>query len=69
MRTGLPKQTRKGLDSLFLLTGWQIWKARNDKVFNNNDATPMTIVESIKAEVKLWMAAGAKALGSLVSRE
>lgn len=69
LRVRLPKQQRKGMDSLFILVSWQIWKQRNDKVFRGETASAQRISQKIKDEAKVWIAAGASGLGSLVPRE
>ncbi|XP_009150012.1 uncharacterized protein LOC103873347 [Brassica rapa] len=33
---------------------WYIWKARNDKIFNGKDTTPLETVQIAKAEAESW---------------
>lgn len=69
MRVGLDKTPRKGLDSIFMLTMWCIWKERNNRVFQEQAATVTQITERLSEEARLWVLAGAKHLGSLMMRE
>lgn len=69
MRKDLPRKTRNGLDTLFLLVTWHIWKESNNRVFTQQVAPIQLMVERIKEEAKLWVAAGAKALRGLMPRE
>ena len=57
-----PKQLRKGLGSITLLTPWMVWKHRNDCVFEGARPTIHTLVDKIKDEARLWATAGAKGL-------
>jgi hypothetical protein len=53
---------RKAMTSLTMLVSWTIWKERNARVFQNKSAPPPILLEIIKNEAKLWVAAGAKHL-------
>jgi hypothetical protein len=61
-----PSPTSKVVASLTLLVTWEIWNERNARVFNNRHASSMVILEKIKEEAKLWVAAGAKNLSNLL---
>jgi hypothetical protein len=39
LRSGLDNERRSGMDSLFALVSWQIWKERNARCFRNATAT------------------------------
>ena len=39
-RKHIPKEVRKGFDSLFFLVGWLIWKERNARTFNGVSKSP-----------------------------
>ncbi|GJM90353.1 hypothetical protein PR202_ga06625 [Eleusine coracana subsp. coracana] len=69
MRTGLPKQAKKAMDSLFMLVAWHLWKERNSRTFNGKAASVAEISDRIMDEARAWVAAGAKNLGSVMSRE
>jgi hypothetical protein len=60
---------RKGIASLALLTVWEIWNERNSRVFHSKLSTTFVIVDRIKCEARLWVIAGAKGLGLLMSGE
>ncbi|RLM54729.1 hypothetical protein C2845_PM10G10510 [Panicum miliaceum] len=56
---------RKGFNTLFMLTGWHIWKERNARLFEGQAAGTSVIVQRIKDDADLWTAAGAGRLGRL----
>jgi hypothetical protein len=57
----------KGLivDSLAILSLWQIWKQRNAVVFNGNRRSEQAVFTMIKDECSLWVLAGGRGLRSL----
>jgi hypothetical protein len=63
--SNLPEVPRKGVRSLILLVNWEVWKERNDRVFDRREAAPPSIFAKIKSEASAWMAAGAKDLAIL----
>lgn len=69
MRTGLPRETKRGLHSLFILITWCIWNERNTRVFSEETKTVNQLIDHIKSEAKLWILAGARNLGRLMSQE
>jgi hypothetical protein len=62
---------RKAMASLTMLVTWTIWKERNARVFNHKSAPPppTILLDIIKAEAKLWVAAGAKCLSFVITGE
>ena len=64
-----PTQNRKAAASLTLLTSWEIWNERNDRVFRNKHAPPFVVLDKIKKEARLWVLAGAKRLGEIMPGE
>jgi hypothetical protein len=52
VRSGLDSERRSGMDSLFALMSWQIWKERNARCFRNATATATDTLQLIKAEVE-----------------
>jgi hypothetical protein len=67
MRAGLQTSQRKGLDSLFALVSWQLWKERNARCFRESASPVAELLQVIKAQAELWVQAGAKHLGSIAS--
>jgi hypothetical protein len=57
----------KGSRSVALLVGWEVWKERNNRVFDQRELP--SIINRIKAEASLWIAAGAKCLAAFFTRE
>jgi len=47
-RKRLPKELRRGFDSLLLLVGWLMWKERNARTFNRVASSPAQLLESIE---------------------
>jgi hypothetical protein len=64
-----PDTPRKGLRSKTLLVSWEIWKERNNRIFDRRGASVPSFVNRINGEVSLWIAAGAKDLAGLLARE
>jgi hypothetical protein len=62
-------QNRKGVASLAMLILWEVWKERNNRVFNNKRAPSQVVFDRVKTEARLWMLAGAKNLGNLMPGE
>uniref|UniRef100_A0A0A8ZPB4 Reverse transcriptase zinc-binding domain-containing protein n=1 Tax=Arundo donax TaxID=35708 RepID=A0A0A8ZPB4_ARUDO len=61
------KHKRKGLNSLIILVAWELWKHRNDCVFNAVSLDVHRVVKAVEDEGTLWCAAGASKLGGLSS--
>jgi hypothetical protein len=59
----------KGLRSITLLVSWEIWKERNRRIFDHRESSVPSVVNRIKAEASLWIAAGSKCLAALLARE
>jgi hypothetical protein len=62
-------QNRKSVASLAMLILWEVWKERNNRVFNNKRAPSQVVFDRVKAEARLWVLAGAKNLGYLMPGE
>ncbi|RCV13690.1 hypothetical protein SETIT_2G366000v2 [Setaria italica] len=64
----VPKDMRKGLNSLIILVAWEIWKHGNDCVFEKVRPKTQEVLRAISNEGGLWCMAGASKLQELVSR-
>ena len=64
----VPKDLRKGLNSLIILVAWEIWKHRNSCVFGNKRPSVQKVLRAISSEGGLWCSAGASKLQELVFR-
>ncbi|WVZ79973.1 hypothetical protein U9M48_027494 [Paspalum notatum var. saurae] len=66
--SSLPKEGRKGFNSLVILVSWELWKHRNACVFKKLRPDAQVVYRSVVAEGHLWCLAGAKGLQELVAR-
>jgi hypothetical protein len=51
---GVSKRRKKGLLLLWQVVLWSIWRARNDRLFNNKEASVYEVVDSIKHIAWKW---------------
>uniref|UniRef100_K4A0N2 Uncharacterized protein n=1 Tax=Setaria italica TaxID=4555 RepID=K4A0N2_SETIT len=65
LRRQQPKERRKGLDTLFMLVIWSLWKEHNAGVFNQCSSSTQELLQRIKQESEHWVLAGARQLGRL----
>ncbi|BAD82436.1 hypothetical protein [Oryza sativa Japonica Group] len=56
----------RGLRTLILLMVWEIWKKRNQRIFQHKEATSSFLFAKIKEEARTWTMAGAKRLRDLL---
>jgi len=61
----IPKQHKKGFNSLITLGAWILWKHRNTCVFYGSAPNLQRTLQEFKDERQLWLAAGAKGLAAL----
>jgi hypothetical protein len=61
----VPKQKKKGFNSIVSLVAWKIWKHRNACVFENASPNIHAILLSIHEDALLWGLAGVAALRSV----
>jgi hypothetical protein len=59
--------SRKGSLLITLLVSWEIWKERNNRIFDRRESSVLSLVNIIKAEASLWVVAGAKCLTTLLA--
>jgi hypothetical protein len=62
-----PPGARKGVDSLFALVTWEVWKERNARCFRSEASSVDAVVSSALGVASEWVRAGAKALGCILS--
>ena len=67
-RKGFDKRSKRGFDSVVLLTVWMIWKERNNRVFRRKASMPCVVLDKVVEEAKLWVLAGMCDLEVLVPR-
>jgi hypothetical protein len=58
----VPKEARKGLNSLIILVAWEIWKHRNACVFDHVRPNTQEVLRAVDIEGSLWCMAGASNL-------
>jgi hypothetical protein len=61
-----PGTPRKGNRTLLLLVTWEIWKERNQRIFQRNELSILSLCTKIKEEAKTWTLAGAKRLSEII---
>ena len=61
-------QQRKGLDSLFALLSWQVWKERKARCFRQSTTMIAEMLQIIKMEADRWIEAGAARIWALADR-
>jgi hypothetical protein len=61
-----PSSSPKGLQTAIMLITWEIWKERNERVFNNKSSLPSVVMHKIREEGNDWILAGAKNLAELL---
>jgi hypothetical protein len=66
-RKRLPKQIRRGFDSLFFLVCWSLWKDRNARTFDRSSRQPAALLQAILEEASLWVAAGYRPLQKVLA--
>jgi len=62
----VPKDARRGFDSLVMLISWSIWKERNSWTFRGLLSLPLELTQSINYEAFLWLQVGYRHLRSLI---
>jgi hypothetical protein len=65
LRALFAAERRAGVDSLFALTCWHLWKERNARCFRETSTSITDLLQIIKAEGDRWAEAGAKGLREL----
>lgn len=66
-RKRVPKEFRKGFNTLVLLVTWELWKERNRRVFQHQSKQPQRLFSFIRDEGRCWIAAGYQALSHFIS--
>lgn len=57
---------KEGVRSMIVLTVWEIWKERNNRIFRKTSKTPDQLSNEIREEAKLWIRAGNKGIELLL---
>jgi len=63
----IPKQLKKGFNSMCILGAWTLWKHRHACVFDGVSPNLQQALHNYKGEFQLWQFSGAKGLAALVS--
>ncbi|GJN35172.1 hypothetical protein PR202_gb23919 [Eleusine coracana subsp. coracana] len=62
MHSRVPKERRKGFNSIIILGAWLLSKQRNACIFDNAHPSVMALVKQLEDEAHLWSMAGARGL-------
>jgi hypothetical protein len=66
LRSRIPKDGRRGFDTLVVLVLWSLWKARNDIVFQRKTSTVLEVCAKIREEGQSWVIGGMPRLAPLL---
>ena len=61
----LPKEKKKGLNTVIILGAWILWKHRNACVFDGAPPRISSLMQAFKDEEELWCLVGARGLRTL----
>ncbi|GJN13088.1 hypothetical protein PR202_ga31422 [Eleusine coracana subsp. coracana] len=64
-RRRVPKEQRRGFNSMITLGAWLIWKHRNSCALEGTNPSMTRLIDGFMEECQLWCLAGAKGLRSL----
>ena len=64
----LPKEMRKGLNSLIILVAWEVWKFRSACAFEGLSPNIQSLLQKVDNECSSWRMAGASDLQDLLLR-
>ena len=64
--SSLPKEKRKGFNSLVILVAWILWKHRNGCVFEGLNPSVSLVCQEVGSESEIWCLAGNTALEELL---
>lgn len=56
---------RAGMDSLFALVSWQLWKERNARCFRDAASPINDLLQIIRAQADMWIQGGVAGLKAL----
>jgi hypothetical protein len=59
----------KAVRSLTILVAWELWKERNNRIFQRRHSTSESLISKIKEEARTWCLAGAKRLKEILPLE
>jgi hypothetical protein len=62
------KEDQKGLNTLFVLVAWEIWKFQNSCMFKGSQPNVQVLLQIIGNEGLLWCMSGASKLHELLRR-
>jgi len=60
------RDARDGVRSMIMLTAWEIWRERNNRVFQRSSRTPEHVFRAIQEEARTWIRAGNRGLEGLL---
>jgi len=61
-RKRIPRDARKGFDSLVVLVSWLLWKERNNRTFDRRARSAREFQAAVGNEIVMWIQGGFKSL-------
>ena len=61
-RKRIPRDARKGFDSLVVLVSWLLWKERNNRTFDRRARSAREFQAAVCDEIVMWIQGGFKSL-------
>ena len=58
----IPRDARKGFDSLVVLVSWLLWKERNNRTFDRRARSAREFQAAVCDEIVMWIQGGFKSL-------
>jgi hypothetical protein len=60
------RYARDGVRSMVMLTTWELWRERNNRVFSRSSRTPEQVFRAIQEEARTWVRAGNRGLEAVL---
>jgi hypothetical protein len=51
---------------MIMLTAWELWRERNNRVFNRSSRAPEEVFRAVQDEARMWIRAGNRGLETVL---